>query len=147
MIYSYKYPRPAVTVDAIVFSKREGRLFVALIKRGNPPFRGDWAIPGGFVDMDESLPEAAARELEEETGLVGIRLEQFFTFGDVHRDPRHRTITIVYTGYTPDELPPLKAGDDAGDAAWFPMDDLPNLAFDHKEILDKIAEKTLPELK
>jgi 8-oxo-dGTP diphosphatase len=147
MLYTYSYPRPAVTVDAIVFSKKEGRLFVALIRRANPPFLGDWAIPGGFVDIDESLEEAVARELVEETGLRDIRLEQFYTYGDVHRDPRHRTISIVYIGYATDELHPLKAGDDASNAAWFPLDDLPNLAFDHKEMLSQAIEKKRLSLK
>lgn len=146
MPYTYNFPRPAVTVDAIVFSKSEDQLFVALIRRANPPFRGDWAFPGGFVDMDESLLQAATRELAEETGLKDIQLEQFYTFGDVHRDPRHRTITVVYFGFAPDNLPQLNAGDDAGQAAWFPLDDLPHLAFDHDEILHKAMVKLFPDL-
>jgi 8-oxo-dGTP diphosphatase len=144
MPYSYNFPRPAVTVDAIVFSKSKGQLYVALIKRANPPFLGDWAFPGGFVDMDESLIQAANRELEEETGLEDISLEQFYTFGDVHRDPRHRTITVVYYGFTSDNLPPLVAGDDVGQAEWFPLDDLPYLAFDHDEILHQVRLKLFP---
>jgi 8-oxo-dGTP diphosphatase len=146
MPYTYDFPRPTVTVDAIIFSKSEDQLFVALIRRANPPFQGDWAFPGGFVDMDESLLQAATRELAEETGLKDIQLEQFYTFGDVHRDPRHRTITIVYYGFAPDILPQLTAGDDAGQAAWFPLDDLPHLAFDHGEILHKAIVKLYPDL-
>jgi len=146
MPYSYNFPRPAVTVDAIVFSKSKGQLYVALIKRTNPPFLGDWAFPGGFVDMDESLIQAANRELEEETGLKDISLEQFYTFGDVHRDPRHRTITVVYYGVAPDNLPHLFAGDDAGQAAWFSLNELPHLAFDHHEILQKAIAKLFPDL-
>ena len=98
------------------------------------------------MDMDESLEQAVIRELQEETGLADIQLEQFYTFGDVHRDPRHRTITIVYVGFAPDELPLLKAGDDAGEATWFSINDLPNLAFDHDEILRKASLKLFPEL-
>jgi 8-oxo-dGTP diphosphatase len=144
MPYTYDFPRPAVTVDAIVFSKSNGQLYVVLIKRANPPFQGDWAFPGGFVDMEESLLQAATRELSEETGLKDIALVQFYTYGDVHRDPRHRTITVVYYGFASDNLPPLAAGDDAGLAAWFPLDDLPHLAFDHDEILHQTMMKLFP---
>jgi len=141
MPYTYKYPRPAVTVDALVFCRSGEVLYVALIRRAQPPFEGDWAFPGGFVDMEESLEQSVSRELMEETGLEGIPLEQFYTAGDVHRDPRHRTITIVYIGFTPDELPDMVAGDDAGEASWFPVDRLPALAFDHAEILNKALDK------
>jgi 8-oxo-dGTP diphosphatase len=141
MSFTYDYPRPAVTVDTIVFCREETCLFVALIQRAEPPFKGAWAFPGGFVDMDESLQEAAERELEEETGLSGIRLGQFYTYGDVHRDPRHRTITVVYIGFATETLPPLRAGDDAGEAAWFAVGDLPDLAFDHSEILRQAIDK------
>ena len=141
MSYTYNYPRPAVTVDALVFSRSDDRLYIALIRRAHSPFAGDWAFPGGFVDMDESLDQAASRELQEETGLEDIVLEQFYTFGDVHRDPRHRTITVAYIGLTTEKLPALVAGDDAGEAAWFPVDSLPVLAFDHAEILSKALDK------
>lgn len=143
MSYTYKYPRPAVTVDALVFCRSRERLHIALIRRSHPPFEGDWAFPGGFVDMDESLEEAASRELLEETGLKDISLEQFYTAGDVHRDPRHRTITVAYIGFTLAELPPLVAGDDAGEAEWFPVDGLPTLAFDHADILRRALDKLL----
>jgi 8-oxo-dGTP diphosphatase len=141
MPYTYKYPRPAVTVDALVFSRKGEGLYIALIRRAHTPFEGNWAFPGGFVDMDESLEEAVSRELKEETGLEDIPLEQFYAFGDVHRDPRHRTITVTYIGSSPEELPALVAGDDAKEAAWFPLDELPALAFDHAEILRKALEK------
>jgi 8-oxo-dGTP diphosphatase len=141
MSYTYKYPRPAVTVDALVFSRSGERYYIALIRRAHPPFEGKWAFPGGFVDMDESLEQAVNRELKEETGLEDLPLEQFYTAGDVHRDPRHRTITVTYIGFTPDKLPALVAGDDAGNAAWFPVDGLPALAFDHAEILRRALDK------
>lgn len=141
MHYTYKYPRPAVTVDALIFSRRGERFYIALIRRAHPPFEGSWAFPGGFVNNDESLEQAVSRELNEETGLEDIPLEQFYTFGDVHRDPRHRTITVTYIGFTLDEIPVLVAGDDAGEAAWFPVDALPTLAFDHAEILRKALDK------
>jgi 8-oxo-dGTP diphosphatase len=141
MKYSYSHPRPAVTVDALVFSRRGEQVYIALIRRAHPPFKDQWAFPGGFVDIDESLEQAVSRELKEETSLKNIQLEQFYTFGDVHRDPRHRTITVSYIGFTSSEIPALQAGDDAGEAAWFPVDELPTLAFDHDEILRKAMEK------
>ncbi|MDP4291731.1 MAG: NUDIX hydrolase, partial [Bacteroidota bacterium] len=98
MAYTYEYPRPAVTADIVLFSRFENRDYVLLILRNNPPFQGCWALPGGFIDMDETLEESALRELAEETGLTGIRLKQFRTYGDPGRDPRHRTITVVYMG-------------------------------------------------
>ena len=141
MPYTYNYPRPAVTVDALVFSRSGEGFYIALIRRAHPPFQGDWAFPGGFLDMDESLDQAVSRELLEETGLEDIILEQFYTAGDVHRDPRGRTITVTFIGFTPEEIPALNAGDDAGEAAWFPVDALPALAFDHAEILQKALDK------
>jgi len=147
MPYTYKYPRPGVSVDALVFSRSGERLHIALIRRAHQPFKGHWAFPGGFVNMDESLEQAVCRELQEETGLADILLEQFYTFGDVHRDPRHRVISVAYIGFTPDELPMLIAGDDAGEASWFPVDGLPALAFDHPEILRKALDKLQRALK
>jgi 8-oxo-dGTP diphosphatase len=129
------YPRFAVTCDAAVFSAREGRLTVLLIRRGKPPFKGDWAFPGGFVEIDEDLPDAAARELAEETGLEGLTLEQFHTFGRPGRDPRSRTVTVAYIGLLPTCERELRASDDAAEAAWFPAHDPPALAFDHNRIL------------
>ena len=133
MPYCYKYPRPALTVDALVFSSDEK---VLLIQRKNPPFKGLWALPGGFVDMDETPEEAVVRELEEETGLSGIPFEQFHTYGAVERDPRHRTISVVFIGNVNNtsEFQPI-GGDDAADAQWFSVDQLPNIAFDHKKII------------
>ncbi|MDD5135375.1 MAG: NUDIX hydrolase [Phycisphaerae bacterium] len=131
--YIYDWPRPMVTVDAIVFNTSGTKAKVLLIKRGNEPFKGQWAFPGGFVDMDEELKTAAARELAEEAGLNGVELSQFYTFGKVGRDPRGRNITVVFIGTT--EKTEIKSGDDAADAQWFDIDKLPSdMAFDHNEV-------------
>ena len=140
MSYTYKYPRPAVTADIVLFSRYEERDYVLLILRNNPPFEGCWAFPGGFVEMDETLEASALRELEEETGLKGIALKQFHTYGDPGRDPRHRTITVVYTGRC-DDLPKVTGMDDASEAAWHPVDDIPKLGFDHDIILNDVLQK------
>lgn len=133
MPYSYKYPRPALTVDALVFSSDRK---VLLIQRKNPPFKGLWALPGGFVDMDETPEAAVERELEEETGLNEIALKQFHTYGALNRDPRHRTVSIVFIGEVEDSTGYSPTGmDDAADAQWFSVDDLPKIAFDHQEII------------
>ena len=135
MPYTYDYPRPSVTVDCVVFGLDDGDLKVLLIERDQPPFKGSWALPGGFVDMDEGLEQAARRELQEETGLTDIFLEQLYTFGDIGRDPRGRVISVAFyalvnlCGRTP------SAGSDARRAAWFAISDLPSLAFDHERIL------------
>jgi 8-oxo-dGTP diphosphatase len=131
-----EYERPAITVDMVIFTMDEDDLQVLLIKRGYPPFQGMWAIPGGFVDIDEGLEEAANRELFEETGLEGIHLEQLCTFGDPDRDPRTRVISVAYFAVVPRTEAHIRAGDDASAAAWHSMNHLPNLAFDHARILD-----------
>jgi 8-oxo-dGTP diphosphatase len=131
--YIYEWPRPMVTVDAAVFDVSGKTPKVLLIKRGNEPFKGQWAFPGGFVNMDEELEDAAARELEEETGLKGVELQQLHTFGKCGRDPRGRNITIVFIGATEDTK--VKGGDDAAEACWFDIDNLPeNMAFDHDNV-------------
>jgi len=129
------YPRPFVTVDVIIFSLCEEGLRVLLVKRGHPPFEGMWAIPGGFVGIDESLEEAALRELEEEAGVHDVYLEQLYTFGDPGRDSRGRVVTVVYFALisATDTCP--HAGDDAAEARWWSVYDLPLLAFDHTDIL------------
>ena len=134
MTYTYDYPRAAVTADIVLFSSSENQDYVLLILRKNPPFEGCWAFPGGFVEMDETLEASALRELEEETGLKGIALKQFHTYGDPGRDPRHRTITIVFTGRC-DGLPEVKGMDDASEAKWHPVGNIPPLGFDHNVIL------------
>ncbi len=128
---------PAVSVDTIILTLVDGDLRVLLVKRGRAPFAGSWAIPGGFVEPDESLEQAARRELAEETGIDDVAyLEQLYTFGDPNRDPRGQVITVAYYALVPPmEFEPV-GGDDAAEAAWFSMYDLPDLAFDHREILD-----------
>jgi 8-oxo-dGTP diphosphatase len=127
--------RPAVTVDVVIFSLRDGDLKVLLIRRASPPHKGKWAVPGGYVHHNESLNEAALRELEEETGLRDVYLEQLYTFGDPKRDPRGRVITVAYFALVCDAAAP-RAGAAAAEAAWHSMYDLPDLAFDHGEILN-----------
>jgi 8-oxo-dGTP diphosphatase len=122
-----------VTVDAIVFNVNGSIPRLLFIKRGNEPYQGKWAFPGGFVDMDEELEIAVVRELQEETGLTGVKLEQFHTFGKPSRDPRGRNITIAFIGTTKKEE--IKGGDDAAEAKWFEINNLPkDLAFDHKDV-------------
>jgi 8-oxo-dGTP diphosphatase len=129
------FPKPSVTVDVVIFTLREDDLQVLLVKRRDAPFAGRWAIPGGFVRMHEALEEAARRELEEETGLRDVYMEQLYTFGDPKRDPRGRVITVAYFALVPTPLA-VQAGSDAADARWWSMYRLPPLAFDHAKILD-----------
>lgn len=136
MPYTYRYPRPAVTVDSAVFGIDQTVLKILLIQRAYPPFAGHWALPGGFVNINETLEHAAHRELAEETGLTRVRLEQLHTFGQPERDPRGRVISVVYFGLVNLARSHLKAGDDARRAEWFDWSQLPALAFDHAEILD-----------
>lgn len=132
--FCYDYPRPAVTVDIVIVSQ-EAKPRVLLVRRKNEPFAGKWALPGGFVDMDESLEAAAARELREETGVRTARLVQLQTFGDPGRDPRGRTISVVYLACLDSgKLEPC-AGDDAADVGWHSLSHPPSLAFDHAKIL------------
>jgi len=141
MTYTYKYPRPSLTVDATVFRRKKGNYELLLIQRKFPPFQGDWALPGGFVDMDETLEEAVVRELEEETALKNIELKQLHAFSALDRDPRGRTISVIFWGILEDGQN-VVAGDDASDAKWFKIDNLPLLAFDHNEVI-KMATKVL----
>ncbi|MCF8229253.1 MAG: NUDIX hydrolase [Bacteroidales bacterium] len=143
MAYTYQYPRPSVTVDCVIFLKEDNAHKVLLIKRGRYPFEGQWAFPGGFVEMDETLAASARRELEEETGLKNIELEQMYTFGDPGRDPRGRTIAVVHYGFTHPGNAAVKGGDDASEARWFDLDDLPELAFDHDKIMKMAIEKLI----
>lgn len=135
-MYTYQYPRAAVTTDAIVFVKEGNEKFVLLIERGGEPFKNKWALPGGFIEMDELLETACKRELEEETGLKVDKMTQFKTYDAVDRDPRHRTISTIYFTEL-DKKQQVTGGDDAARADWFPISDLPELAFDHKQILEE----------
>ena len=138
--YCYKYPHPSVTTDCVIFGFDGTKLSVLLVKRGVEPYKGSWAFPGGFMNMDESAEEGALRELQEETGLKGAYIRQFHTFTAPERDPRERVITIAY--YALVRMQEVAGGDDADDARWFTLDEVPQLAFDHDQILRK-AQKAL----
>jgi 8-oxo-dGTP diphosphatase len=142
---NFRYPRPSVTVDLVIFTILDCRLHVLLIRRKAPPFEGRWALPGGFVDVGdafrdqgEDLETAAHRELREETGLKNVYLEQLYTFGDAGRDPRMRIVSVAYYALVRPDLAPV-AGSDAAEARWFA--DLPKLAFDHAKIVAKAVER------
>ena len=136
MPYTYQYPRPALTVDCVVFGFDEGELKVLLIERGLEPFKGQWALPGGFVRVDESLEAAARRELVEETGLSNVFLEQLYSFGAIDRDPRERVVSVAWYALVKLSDHRAKAATDAANAEWFRVSKVPRLAFDHAEILD-----------
>ena len=138
-MFCYDYPRPAVTVDIVVFSS--DALEVLLIQRKHPPFEGHWALPGGFIEMEETLETSARRELAEETGVTDVALTEVGAFGAPSRDPRGRVITIAYATVVETPILNVKASSDASEAAWFSNTDLPKLAFDHSEIIQKALEK------
>ena len=140
--YCYKYPHPAVTTDCVIFGFNGERLQVLLIERGIEPYKGHWAFPGGFLKMDETAEEGAKRELKEETGLADAYIQQLYTFSNPDRDPRERVITIAY--YALVKIQEVKGGDDAASARWFPLDEIPPLAFDHDYIL-RMATQRLRE--
>lgn len=128
---------PALTTDVVVFTLGKSGVSVLLVRRAEPPFQGAWAFPGGFVDTGEALLESATRELEEETGIREVHLEQLRAFGDPQRDPRGHVVSVVYAGMVAEHvLPGARAGSDASEASWWPIDELPSLAFDHDKILD-----------
>src|SRR5438128_3476176 len=135
MTFSYKYPRAALTVDCVVFGFDGGELKVLLIERALEPFKGRWALPGGFVRVDETLDEAARRELEEEAGLKDVFLEQLYTFGAVDRDPRERIVSDAYYALVKLAAHATRAATDAAHTRWFPVSKVPRLAFDHAFIL------------
>lgn len=137
--YCYKYPHPAVSTDCVIFGFDGSELQVLLIERGIEPFKGKWAFPGGFLNMDETAGEGALRELKEETGLENAYIEQFNTYSDPGRDPRERVITIAH--YALVRIQEVKGGDDAAKAQWFPIDEVPQLAFDHDKILRDAMRK------
>ena len=141
MTFKYEYARPALTVDCVVFGLDEDDLKVLLIQRDIPPFEGKWALPGGFVRVDESLDDAALRELAEETGVEKVYLEQLYTVGDLGRDPRERVVTVAYYALVRLSSHKVKAATDARQALWFAIDDLPKLAFDHDKILEIAHER------
>lgn len=136
MPYTYEYPRGALTVDCVVFGFDGTALSILLIRRGLPPYLGDWALPGGFVRIEETLEEAARRELAEETGLSGVFLEQLYTFGAVDRDPRERVVSVSYYALVKPEDHCAIASTDADETRWFAIDETPDLAFDHRNIYE-----------
>lgn len=138
--YCYQYPHPAVTADCVIFSYDGNDIKVLLIQRGNDPYKGKWAFPGGFMNIDETAEQCAIRELKEETSLKDVVLEQFFTFTNINRDPRERVISIAFMGIA--KSSEIKGNDDAIDAQWFSLNKIPDLAFDHDLILKKALEKT-----
>ena len=141
MPHTYEYPRPALTVDCVVFGLDDEDLKVLLVRRDLPPFEGRWALPGGFVRMEESVDEAARRELREETGIGDVYLEQLYTFGDVNRDPRGRVVSVAYYALVNLADHRVQAATDARDAAWFGVSDVPSLSFDHDEILSAASQR------
>jgi 8-oxo-dGTP diphosphatase len=132
-LYAYPYPRASVTADAVLFAEKDGQMYVLLIQRGNEPYKGCWAFPGGFLEMDETVVRCAERELEEETGIVLTGMQLVGIYSDVERDPRGRVITAAYGAMT--TMPEAVASDDAAAAKWWPLNELPPLAFDHDKIL------------
>jgi 8-oxo-dGTP diphosphatase len=144
--YSYDYPHPAVTVDVLVFTVRDGNVELLLIKRAEWPHTGKWAIPGGFVEIDESLKRAALRELREETGVRAGVIEQLGAFGHPDRDPRERVITVAYIALVPFDRLHIEAGSDAAEAQLFGVDELPELAFDHDKIMRRARERLQDKL-
>jgi ADP-ribose pyrophosphatase YjhB (NUDIX family) len=135
-----------ITVDTVIFTLHEIELRVLLVRRTNPPPKGKWALPGGFIEKGESLEDAALRELEEETGVRDVYLEQLYTFGDPRRDPRGRVVTVAYFALVPPGDVELPSGSDAAEARWFPVHDPPPLAFDHARILGTAIERLRAKL-
>lgn len=144
MAYTYNYPRPAVTVDALVFQVEKKEVRILLIRRKKDPFKGQWAFPGGFMEIDETPEHAVTRELEEETGLKLKDFIQIGAFGAVDRDPRGRTVSIAFAGFLRD-LQEIKAASDAMEVQWCPLKNHPLLAFDHKQILSHTIQLILGE--
>ena len=141
MNYTYKHPRPAVTADCVVFGLDDDDLKVLLIQRDNPPFEGCWALPGGFAQVGEAIEETARRELAEETGLQSVFLEQLYTFGEPDRDPREHVITVAYYALVNLSEHSVRPATDARNAAWFELDDVPELGFDHNRILQAAYDR------
>ncbi len=141
MSYTYEYPRPAVTTDCVIFGFEEGELKILLIERAIEPFKDMWALPGGFIDMDEDTETCARRKLKQETCLENIYMEQLYTFSAVDRDPRYRVVSIAYYALVKLANYAAQAGQDTSRVRWFPLTELPSLAFDHQEILKVATER------
>ncbi len=148
MPYTYEYPRPSITVDCVIFGLDESQqLKVLLIRRKREPYANKWALPGGFVQMEESLEDAARRELKEETGVENVFMEQLYTFGSLGRDPRGRVISVAYFALVNLSEHTLRAATDAEDAAWYSINELPELAFDHSDILNAALDRLRAKLR
>ena len=145
-MYQYQYPHPAVSTDVVIFTIQDEQLKVLLIRRLSEPFKDGWALPGGFVEIDEDLEQAALRELQEETGITGVYLEQLYTFGQPDRDPRERVITISYYSLVPIDRLTVGAASDARELGWFDIAELPELAFDHQQIISKAEQRLTAKL-
>ena len=146
MPYTYQHPHPAVTTDIVIFTIRRQQLELLLIRRADEPFKDCWALPGGFVNIDEDLDRCALRELEEETGITGVYLEQLYTFGAPGRDPRERVISVAWYALIPPDRMNIRAASDAREVAWFEVRQLPPLAFDHKTIVEKAHQRLAAKL-
>ena len=144
--FCYQYPHPAVTTDVVLFTILETRLQLLLIRRGGEPFRGEWALPGGFLEIDEDLEHCAKRELSEETGITDVYLEQLYTFGHPDRDPRERVISVTYYALSPPDRMELRAASDADEVRWFPFEEIPRLAFDHNSIVELAHRRLIAKL-
>ncbi len=145
-MYQYQYPHPAVSTDIVIFTIEDEQLKVLLIRRLSEPFKDSWALPGGFVEIEEDLEQAALRELHEETGISGVYLEQLYTFGKPDRDPRERVITVSYYTLVPIDHLRVGAASDARELGWFDIEALPELAFDHKQIISKAKQRLTAKL-
>ena len=145
-MYQYDYLLLEETAAIEIYTIRDGRLKLLLIRRGGAPFKGKWALPGGFVGIDEGLEKGARRELQEETGVSGVYLEQLYTFGAPDRDPRERVITVAYYALIPSDALAIRAATDAEAVGWFAMDELPELAFDHAQIVAMAQERLRAKL-
>ena len=146
MSYCYEYPHPAVTTDVVAFTVIRDDLQVLLIRRARPPYRGAWALPGGFINPDETLEECVRRELEEETGIDDVFMEQLHTFSAPDRDPRERVITTAYYALVPPNRQEIRGASDAAEARWFALEGLPPLAFDHAHIVRTARARLVEKL-
>lgn len=142
-MYTYRHPHPAVTTNVVIFTIQDEQLKLLLVKRPRPPFQGFWALPGGFIALEEDLGASALRALERETGMAGVFLEQLYTFGRPDRDPRERVITVAYYALVPSDRLPVREGENVG---WFVLDSLPELALDHAEVVTMAMQRLAAKL-